>query len=157
MHHHGCFACFATQGVAAGLTGTANPRRPAPAVEKHDGLVTSLRDFVQALHQCCSKAAVVAGLLLLGQVHHFDARQRHSRGPRTHAVQMPTAADGFGPSLHRRCGRSQNDGALRTVGTQDGQISAVVSGGLFLFVGTLVFFIHHHQAEFSFAHGREDR
>ena len=158
VHHHRCFARFTTQGVAACLTGTPNPRRPTSSVEQHNGLVSSLCDLVQGVHQCLAEAAVMAVFWVPSQVHHFDSRQRHSGRTRAHAMQLPTAADCFGPRFHGRRGRSQNDGALGPMGPQNGQISTVIAGGLFLFVRTLVLFIHHNQSQFAFTdRGKDSR
>ena len=69
------------------------------------------------------------------------------------AVQFPVRSrNGVVPAFQTRRGAAQHNRTLIHLGPADGDIPAVVTRGLILFIGMIVFFIDNDQTEFVFRH-----
>src|ERR1700730_10158279 len=122
-----------------------------PACERHDS-------------QICATAVLFGGILsvilppgtaakLVAQIDHLHARQRTLADAFCHTQKPVAPGARIGERFSRRCRGTQHDWTIAELRERNCEITGVVANPVLLFIGGIVLFVDHDQAEIT--HPRE--
>ena len=161
MEYHRRVTVVASHHPSATEVRTGDVIGIAAPIQQQEHLPTAIQRLAdRRLHPWADQvhAPVVPPLALGDEVNDLDDRQAHAG--HTVVDSMETIIAFFRrvmPGFQRRRGAAEYDRAVGQLGTAQGDVSAVVTRNLILFVRAVVLLVDDDQSETTFRDRREDR